>query len=278
MTKNILSIDIEEIFHAEYARGVQRNCPYRSEINLSAILGLLREYDTTATFFVVGEIAERFPEMIHLIGEEGHEVAFHGWSHVPLWDLDVESLEGEISRFKRVHPGCIGYRAPSFSLDNRTRWALDVMGRAGFLYDSSIFPTWTPLFGVPQAPIEPYYPSTMDVSRKGDLDTGVLEFPLAVYPLLGVKVPIAGGFWLRFWNTDMITRGINKMNERGLPAVIFAHSWELDSDTPKLDLTPFKRFITYYNLPSMTRKLKFLLKKFEFTSFSEYLHLYTDIM
>ncbi|RLG15540.1 hypothetical protein DRN63_05215 [Nanoarchaeota archaeon] len=271
-TKNILTIDVEEIFHTEYARHIrQQHAVYRTPANILGILELLKEYDVTATFFIVGEIAEKFPEVIEMLIDGGHEIAFHGWSHIPLWELNPEVFRQEVKRFKRLHPDCIGFRAPSFSLNNNTKWALKVLKEQNFRYDSSIFPAWTPLYGVYGAPQRPYMPSLDDVSKEGDENYGIIEFPLSVYSFLGFRMPIAGGFWLRFLNVRVIKRGIQKMNERGLPAVLYVHNWELDPGTPRLRLNPYKSFVTYHGIEKTEKLLKCLLREFHFSSFADYI-------
>ena len=272
MIKNILSIDVEEIFHAEYVRHANvKKMVYRTPQNIPMILELLRERDVKATFFVVGELAESFPEVVGMIMDEGHEVAFHGWSHIPLWDLNPENFRQEVIRFKKLHPSCVGFRAPSFSLNNDTKWALKVIKDENFRYDSSVFPAWTPLYGIRRAPQKPYMPSLDDVSKEGDANYGIIEFPLSVYRFLGFKLPIAGGFWLRFLNVRVIKKGIQKMNEEGIPAVLYIHNWELDPCTPRLRLNPYKSFVTYHGIEKTEKLLKCLLREFHFSSFADYI-------
>jgi hypothetical protein len=110
-------------------------------------------------------------------------------------------------------------------------------------------------------------PSLSDLAKEGNKNYGIIEFPLSIYSFLGFKLPIAGGFWLRFWNLGLIKSAIKKMNKRGVPAVIFVHNWELDPKTPRLKLAVLKRFITYHNLVETKRKMLSLLKDFAFTSF-----------
>jgi len=272
MVENILSIDVEEVFHGEYARQYKsEKMNYRTPENIPSILKFLGEKGVKATFFIVGEIAEKFPEIIEMILEEGHEVAFHGWNHEPLWRLTPDRFSEEIRIFKSIHPQCIGFRAPSFSLNNKTKWALSILKEAGFSYDSSIFPTWTPLYGVYSAPIYPYTPSLTNDIAKEDEGKSILEFPLSVYELLGLRIPIAGGFWLRFWNLKLIKRGIRKMNEKSYPAVFYIHNWELDEGLPTINMGIFGNFQVYYNLNKTKRKLMFLLKEFHFTNFITYI-------
>ncbi|HLE75270.1 MAG TPA: polysaccharide deacetylase family protein [Candidatus Bathyarchaeia archaeon] len=275
MIKNILSIDVEEIFHAEYARNSKnRNFTYRTLYNIPPILDVLKEQNVAATFFMVGELAEKFTDIVRMIKKQGHEVAFHSYDHKPLWEKDPEQLEIEIERFNNLLASitghkCLGFRAPSFSLDNTTKWAFGVLDKMGILYDSSVFPSWTPLYGVSGAPIKPYEPLKDDLAS-ADNGGKLWEFPLTVYSFLGFRIPAAGGFYLRFM-PSLLRKAIKKMNKLGAPAVIFVHNWELDSDTPKLKLNPYKSFVTYHNIGKTLKLVKGLLHDFEFTSFAEYM-------
>jgi len=268
--ENILSVDVEEVFHGEYTRQYRQNLYYRTPDNIPPILKMLKEYNVKATFFIVGEIAEKFPEIINMILEEGHEISFHGWMHEPLWKLTPERFRREVKTFKKLHPGCIGFRAPSFSLNNKTKWALKILCEEGFKYDSSIFPTWTPLYGMYNAPTHPYHPSIVNITEE-DNNGSIIEFPLAIYELLGLKIPIAGGLWLRLWNLGLIKRGIRKINDKGFPAVIYIHNWELDEKTPKINTGILGGFQVYHNLNKAKQKLAFLLSEFKFTNFSTYI-------
>lgn len=270
--KNILTIDLENWYHPEYVRreGFAGGADRVAE-SLGKTLRLLDECGVRATFFVVGEIVERHPELLEEIGDGGHEVAFHGYHHVPLWELDSKTFRLELDRFTSLtNEKCGGFRAPSFSLSNETRWALKVLEEAGFSYDSSIFPSRTPLYGVWDAPMGPYRPSFEDVTRE-DETTRLWEFPLLVYSLLGVRVPMAGGFFLRFFPDYLLKRAIRQVNRRGFPAVIYVHNWELDAETPRLRLGPYASFVTYHNLGKTGRKLRRILGLFSFTSFRDYL-------
>lgn len=272
--ENILTIDVEEVFHAEYARSLRRDeSIFRTPYNVSIALDLLDDYSVKATFFVVGEVAERYPKMLNEITHREHEVAFHSYNHAPLWDKNPRQLEMEIEAFNRLLVAttggkCTGFRAPSFSLDNSTKWALDVLERAGMLYDSSVFPVKTPLYGLSNAPMKPYKP-LRNLSIEDD-EGGLWEFPLAVYSFLGLRIPAAGGFYLRFIPT-LVWRAVKKINKLGSPAVIFIHNWELDPDTPKLRLSLYRSFVTYHNIEKTVEVFKRLLRDFEFTSFAEYM-------
>ena len=268
MVKNILSIDVEEIFHAEYVKKGAERKNYRSLVNIELILEILKVYDISATFFVVGEIIDKFPKILKIIEEQGHEVSFHGWSHKPLWELNEESFSFEVEKFLRIHPDCLGFRAPSFSLDERTLWALNILENRGFMYDSSLFPTKTPLYGVPKVPLVPYKLSKKNLTKEND--QGIWEFPPLTYSFFGIRIPSAGGFYLRFIPA-LVRKSMKSRNLRGYPAIIYVHSWELDPETPRFPLGLFRSFITYHNIGKTTKFLNDLLSHFEFTSFKNYL-------
>jgi polysaccharide deacetylase family protein (PEP-CTERM system associated) len=230
---------------------------------------MLEEYGARATFFIVGEIAKKFPGIINEITRRGHEVSFHGWVHEPLWRSTPKQFREEVKAFKKICNDCIGFRAPSFSLNNKTRWALEILEEECFKYDSSVFPTWTPLYGVYRAPARPYHPSPANILEEGRCS--IIEFPLTVYELFGLKIPIAGGFWLRFWGVELVKRGVRKINEQGFPAVIYVHNWELDHETPRIDTNILGRLQVYYNLYKAKRELASLLSEFNFTSFAAYI-------
>lgn len=270
--KNILSIDVEEWYHPEYVRDkATANKEEHVTKSLNKTLQLLNKHDANATFFIVGELGERYPEIIEKIREEGHEIAFHGYYHEPLWKLDAKILESEMGRFASlIGEKCLGFRAPSFSLNNKTRWALKTMNDFGYVYDSSIFPTKTSLYGVPTAPTRPYKISLKDVSKE-DPNEKLWEFPLLVSQMFGLRIPVAGGFYLRLLPVRMIRNAIRRMNVQHAPAVIYVHPWELDSETPKLKLGPLKSFATYHGRDRILARLEHLLSSFSFASIRDYI-------
>lgn len=269
---NILTVDLEDWYHPEYVKNrAQPPKEERIQNSLRITLDLLNRLNLNATFFIVGELAESHPEIIEEIRENNHEIAFHGYHHEPLWNLDADKLRSEIERFNLLIKGkCIGFRAPSFSLSNKTKWALKVLDDCGYQYDSSLFPAKTPLYGVWNAPTVPYKPSYEDITTH-DENTKLWEFPLLVYNLRGIKVPVAGGFYLRFFSANLIAKAIQKLNSQGFPAVIFFHNWELDPETPRLKLGLYKYFVTYHKLNETRDKLESLLSKFKFVSVTEYM-------
>lgn len=269
---NLLTVDLEEWYHPEYVRKEALPSKEGRIIHsLKTTLALLNKWNLHATFFVVGELVEKHPEIIETLKEHNHEIAFHSYYHEPLWNLNAETLLLEIDRFNcLIGEKCAGFRAPSFSLSNKTKWALKVLGDSGYLYDSSLFPAKTPLYGVWNAPTTPYKPSHENISEK-DETTKLWEFPMLVYRLKGVNVPVAGGFYMRFFPVNLISKAINKLNKQGFPAVVFFHNWELDPETPRLKLGLYRYFVTYHKLKETSMKLEHLLSKFKFTSVKEYM-------
>ena len=274
--ENILCVDVEGWYHPEY---VKRKVPKKKEEriiqSLNITFQLLNQYNVAATFFVVGELVEMYPQIVEMISDNGCELGFHGYYHDPLWALNTEVFRRQIIKFNSevqsiVREKCLGFRAPSASLDNRTLWVLDILEEAGYLYDSSVFPSKTPLYGVPSAPIVPYRPSSKNVAEQ-DEDRRLIEFPALVYPVLGLRIPIGGGFYLRLFPPSLIKKAVDNMNKIGFPAVLSFHTWEIDQNTPRLRLGLVKSFITYHNLNATGKKLKFLLSNFQFISFRDYL-------
>jgi polysaccharide deacetylase family protein (PEP-CTERM system associated) len=274
---NIVTVDLEEWYHPEYVKN--KTLLYKEERiqhSLKITLELLNRQNLKATFFVVGELAEKHPTQLKNIRENDHEIAFHGYYHEPLWNLNPCTLRAEIERFNSIiGEKCIGFRAPSFSLSNKTKWALKILENSGYQYDSSLFPAKTPLYGVWNAPTTPYKPSHENITEK-DEHARLWEFPPLVCKFKAIRVPVAGGFYMRFFSVDLIARTIKKLNRKGFPAVIFFHNWELDPETPRLKLGLYKNFITYHKLKETSKRLESLLSRFRFTSIREYIGNYID--
>ena len=273
--KNILSIDVEDWYHPEYVRNKVTDKIDRINYSFDITLNLIKKYGVSATFFVVGEIVEKHPEIVNEIYENGSEVAFHGYYHRPLWELDSESFTNEIKKFDSlvysiIGEKSIGFRAPSYSLNNDTLWALDILEKESYIYDSSLFPVKTPLYGVSGAPLTPYKPSSKNIMEEDELRT-LIEFPALIYDIFGLRIPAAGGFYLRLLPISLFEKAISQVNMKGFPAIITFHPWELDNKIPRLKLSPFRSLVTYYNIGSTKNKIEYLLSKYEFISFKDYI-------
>ena len=266
---NALSIDLEEWYHSELVEG-RRSSFSQVEEATKPILELLDRYQTKASFFIVGEVAEQNPGLIQAIFERGHEIGCHTFSHKLLWKLDESLFRGEIEHFQSVMERILGkikikgFRAPCFSLDNRSKWALRVLSDYGYQYDASIFPVKiNPLYGVRGAPTRPYRISFEDV-RKEDPQSPLMEFPLCPLTIGRLKIPISGGFYFRILPLPFLYWGLKRIN-RDKPFLLYFHPWESYEKTPRFKLPLFNRIISYYGISSSLKKLEFLLKRFKFT-------------
>lgn len=274
---NALSIDLEEWYHSELVEG-KRSAVHRAAEATGPILDLLDQYQAKASFFVVGEVAEQNPELIRSIFERGHEIGCHGFSHTLLSQLDEHIFREELKRFHSVMEGILGkvrvkgFRAPCFSLDNRTKWALRVLLDFGYKYDTSIFPAKvSSLYGVSGAPAHPYRISLEDL-RKEDPQSPLMEFPISLLTFGKVKIPIAGGGYFRMYPLPFLHWGLKRMN-RQHSFLIYYHPWEGDPKTPRVKLSVLNRIRSYYDVPASLRKLEFLLKYFKFTRVDDILGL-----
>jgi len=272
---NLLGIDFEEWFHPEL---IQKNLPKRSYelkvVNgIDKILNWLRKNETFATFFTVGELLERKSELLDKIIEGGHEIAFHSMHHSRLDSQDYqEKFDDELKIFDKITGGrSRGFRAPSFSLNQSTSWAIDTLLQNNYQYDSSVVPAKTKLYGIPNADIKPYKISSKNLT-KNDSNSKLIEFPLLTTKFLGRVIPAAGGFFLRTLPQSVIEKAIKNVNKKSIPAVFYIHSWELTPEyMPKLALPFLDKFVTYHNIGKAFDRMDRLIKKFEFTSFTRFL-------
>lgn len=269
--QNALTIDVEDYFQVNaFARYVQQDqwdtFPLRVDRNTRRILDLLDSFSIKATFFVLGWVAERLPALVKEICHRGHEVACHGYGHELIFMIGPERFRADIRRSKALlEDQCgirvNGYRAPSYSITKQSLWALDILVEEGFSYDSSIFPVMHDTYGIPDAERFPHKITT----GSGTL----LEFPLTTLPLsLGwkkLRLPIAGGGYLRLLPVKIIQQGIAAINERERqPAVLYFHPWEIDPDQPRIRAGLKSRFRHYLNLDKTEGKISYLFEKVDF--------------
>ena len=272
---NILGIDFEDWFHPELIQKYisKENNEPRVVEGINKIIELLRKNETKATFFVVGELLEFKPELLDIILENEHEIAFHTMKHARI-DLPNrrEQFQDEIKQFDKLTGGrSKGFRAPSFSLNSNSSWLIDVLEENNYEYDSSVVPVKTSMYGMPNAERKPY-----KISRnflEGDSIGGkIIEFPLLVTKFLGKKIPAGGGFYLRTLPLRVIENAIKSYEKEKIPGVFYIHSWELTPEfMPRINLSKKANFITYHNINKAYNKMEDLLKKYEFTSFEIFL-------
>ncbi|MCK4334407.1 DUF3473 domain-containing protein [candidate division WOR-3 bacterium] len=273
--KNALSIDLEDWFCVYNLRGVVEKQDWnKQELRIGRstrlILKLLSEHHTKATFFVLGWIAEQVPELIGEIEGHGHEIATHGYSHTLLTEMTPQSFEEDLKRALEVtrvctHQEILGFRAPSFSITDKTSWAFEILERNGIRYDSSVFPiAFHPDYGMPTAPLS--------IHKVGEL---LIEFPLSCVEILGRRIPCSGGGYFRMYPYLLTRSLLKRCNREGRPAIFYFHPWEIDADQPRVELPRLKRWRHYYKLDKTLNRLDRLLSDFEFTSVKEVLGLWT---
>ena len=278
--KNILGIDFEDWFHPELIQkyvSKKDNQPKVVE-GIDKILDLLRKKDTKATFFVVGELLEFKPELLDLILDNEHEIAFHTMKHTRIDTPNFkEKFQEEIKQFHKLTNGkSKGFRAPSFSLNTNSSWLIDVLEENNYVYDSSVVPAKTSLYGIPNAGKKPYKISSKFLEGNSN-DGKIIEFPMMVTKFLGKKIPAAGGFYLRTLPSRIIENTIKSYEEKNMPGVFYIHSWELTPEfMPKMKLSKKDHFITFHNIDKAFNKMEDLLEKFQFTSFEKFIHNKSD--
>jgi len=270
-TVNALTVDLEDWYHVCGA-GEMTDPPhwdaYESRVtrNTEHILALLRTSNVRATFFVLGYIAEREPELIRAIVREGHEVATHGHFHRRIFEMSPAGFEADLSRSldaisAAVGGGVVGYRAPEWSIRPHTLWALSVLRKHGILYDASMVPLTR--MGDRSYPRFPCRFAT----NYGD----IMEFPLTTVRCFGENIPFTGGLPMRLVPYFYILSAIRGLNERGRPALVYIHPWEFDTEHPRIPLPWSRRFMHYFNLSATPRKLAGLLTHLRFAPVREVL-------
>lgn len=266
MIRHHFTVDVEEYFQVlalepwvAYETWSRRES--RVAASTERLLDLLAEHSAVGTFFVLGWIAERHPELVRRIAEAGHEVASHGWRHrrVPL--LTPAQFRHSVRDSKRVLEDLLGepvlgYRAPNFSIVPDVAWALEILVEEGYGYDSSIFPVRRSGSGWPRAPRDPY-----------SLDTPagrLLEFPPATIQRLGRILPAGGGAYLRLLPYALVRDGLRDAESRGRGGTFYVHPWELDPDQPRLPVDLRTRVRHYGGLRRTEPRLRRLLREFDF--------------
>jgi polysaccharide deacetylase family protein (PEP-CTERM system associated) len=256
---NFLTIDVEEWFHLCGVDGLLaadqwHTLPSRVEFTTDRVLDLLARHRITATFFVLGWVAERYPRLVGRIRGAGHEIASHGWSHRRVYESAEPAFEADVVRTSAVleaggAPTPIGFRAPEWSINDRSLWALAALKRHGFRYDSSMAPLR--LVGNLRYPQVPH--------RRETPDGSLIEVPPLVGRRLGQHIPLGGGWGLRMSRPSTVIKEIERRNRRGEPVTIFVHPWELDPQPPRVALPWALKFSHYYRLSGFAERLNEVL-------------------
>jgi polysaccharide deacetylase family protein (PEP-CTERM system associated) len=273
--KNAMTVDVEDYFHvAAFAHVIPRSTwgsrELRVERNTSRLIDLFQERDIRATFFVLGWVAHKVPALIRAIHRAGHEIGSHGMTHELVYRQTPEQFRAETRESKALLEDLIGrpvrgYRAASYSITDRSRWALDILAEEGFDYDSSIFPVRHDRYGIAGAA---RHPGPVKTPSGRDL----LEFPLTTASIAGVRVPVAGGGYFRllpYWLTRYGLGSVNRI-ERS-PFVFYLHPWEIDAGQPDVAAGFVSRFRHYTNIARCEPRLRQLLDDFRFGTMEEVL-------
>jgi len=271
--KNALTFDVEDWYQSTY----NKNAQVRSIVieQTSKVLGILSDAGIHATFFVQGVIAEAFPQIVKEIFKLGNEVGTHGYAHELVFEQTQSAFAEDLDKSIKLLEDLIGikvigYRAPDFSITERSLWALDILEQAGILYDSSIFPIKNKRYGIPDAERHFHYVR----------DRGIIEFPLSTVRILGKNLPVSGGGYFRLLPYKIIKSALKRINAEGTPAVVYMHPYEFDP----YDISSIRgiskslsdslfRIMQNMNRKKSETKLRNLLKDFAFSPVAEVLNL-----
>jgi len=265
---NALTVDVEDYFHvAALAPSIPRDSWNSRESrvvgNTQKLLAIFEQFDVRGTFFVLGWVAERHPQLVRDIAARGHEIACHGYSHRLVYEQSPKEFHEETLRSKNLlenitGSAVLGYRAASYSIVRESLWAMDILADLGFAYDSSIFPVHHDRYGIPDAERIPHRMSTPG-------GKSIVEWPLATATVLGFRLPVAGGGYFRLLPYWLSSWGLASINRRDLqPFMFYLHPWEVDPAQPRVSASWLSRFRHYTNLDRCEERLRRLLGEFEF--------------
>lgn len=276
---NAMTVDVEDYFQVSaFDQHVSRDqwpqFESRVEQNTDRLLRVFADADVHATFFVLGWVAERFPGLVRAIAAQGHELASHGYGHGLVYASTREAFRDDIRRASAaIHAAAgievVGYRAPSFSVTDRSMWALDVLVEEGYEYDASIYPIRHDRYGVPDWPRQ--------ISRVTRPSGQLWELPGTTVRVGGQNLPLGGGGYFRllpYWWTRRGIRHLNTVEDQ--PAVFYLHPWEVDPEQPRLNVGRLTRLRHYRNLDKTEARLRRLLSEFRFGSIREVLTAKSD--
>ena len=261
-----MSVDVEDYFQVSamepyVQRAAWDRTPLRVERNTDTVLQLFSDAGIKATFFTLGWVAERCPQLIRRIVDGGHELASHGYQHVRAHQQTREQFAADIRKTKQLLEdlggvAITGYRAASYSITKQNLWALEELAAAGYRYSSSIYPVKHDLYGIPDAPRSPFFPARAP---------GLLEVPVTTAQFLGRNLPAGGGGFFRLFPYALSKRLIERVNANDrMPAVFYFHPWEIDPAQPRPEQLDLRTRVRHYlNLKRMAPRLEQLLRDFQ---------------
>jgi polysaccharide deacetylase family protein (PEP-CTERM system associated) len=270
MATHCFTVDVEEHFQVSalepfVPRSQWDQLASRVVGNTTRLLDAMARRDTVGTFFILGWVAERHPDLVRAIAAAGHEVASHGWDHRRVTQLTPPEFRDQARRSKALLEqlagmAVLGYRAPSFSIVAGREWALDILIEEGYGYDSSRFPIRRPGYGYAAGGRDPYW-----IERPAGR---LQEAPPATLRRAGVNIPAAGGGYFRLlpFGYGLVRSALRDAEGRGVPGVFYVHPWEVDPEQPRIAVTPLTRLRHYGGLDRTMGRIERLLDEFRFTS------------
>jgi len=272
MIKNAMTVDVEDYFQVSAFEPFIKKTEWdykecRVEKNTVRLLDLFAKYNVKATFFTLGWVAERYPELIKRIVNEGHELASHGYDHVRVTNQNPDEFRVDVIKTKNILEDISGtrikgYRAASYSIKKENMWALEVLHDTGHKYSSSIYPVKHDLYGIPDAPRYKYFPHG---------DEGILEIPITTLNMFGKNFPAGGGGFFRlypYFFSRWALKQINAVDKQS--GMFYFHPWEIDPDQPRTPgINAKSKFRHYLNLDKFYPRLEKLLQDFEWGRMDE---------
>lgn len=272
---NAFTVDVEDYFHVSaFSDRIDPRSwddyPSRVVPNTQRILDLLQRAQIRGTFFILGWVARRFPDLVRQIVRDGHEIASHGYSHQLIYRQSFDQFRADVQMARDVLEQISGqkvdaYRAPSFSIVKESVWALEILCEEGYRFDSSIFPVRHDRYGLTAAQRFPFGIKC---------NAGILwEFPPPLFQLMGMKLPVGGGGYFRLYPFYLTVCGLRQINNTfGQPFTVYIHPWEFDPEQPRIRSTMNSRFRHYVNLCRTESRIERLLNEFQFGTLTESMH------
>jgi len=268
--KNILSFDIEEWFHPEIFSGRFPMSEWdklesRVKKNTDIICNFLSKKGLKATFFFLGWVAEKYPEIVLNTVQEGHEIASHGYSHSMITKMTPDEFRKDLNKSLEIlnslsNNPVVGFRAPTFSVTAETMWSLPIMLEAGIRYDSSVFPIYHDRYGIPDAPREPYI-----IYKERERE--IWEYPMTTVTWGKFNVPCSGGGYFRLFPFHLSVKLMKRCQKEERPVIFYAHPWEFDTGLPKVQLGALGSVRHYKGISKFLERLDAITDYFYFTSF-----------
>jgi polysaccharide deacetylase family protein (PEP-CTERM system associated) len=274
LIENCLTFDVEGfvesnaqsfVIEKKYISKSKEN--YEIELNTNFVLKLLDEMKVKATFFFLGRVGCDIPDLVKEVSSSGHEIACHSHKHIRIFDLSPEQFRNDLIYAKKTledltGEGVYGFRAPEFSINRSTSWALDILKETGFSYDSSIYPIDVhDVYGM-----EGIYPYIQT------LPNGLTEFPLPTFEVAGKRLPFGGGGYFRLYPVFATKFLMERMNKRGHPCMLYIHPYEVGPEIPRIsEISYYRKFRHYYNCSKGKERLEKVLRSFGFNTAKEIL-------